>query len=155
MVLIISCGVKKEESGKSVIRDKSESVIERERVDSSAVSLTTYRAVVVDTSVDMTGIVTITTVEQLRDSTGIIKTSFHQTKTESREYKKGFNQASNGVDLLLKDFIKERDKERLKNDISDNSSYKEEVERSSAGWWNLLWLLVPLGIVIYWRYFRR
>lgn len=149
VMLFFSCSIKKTEQLKETIKDKSEKTIDESYQGKSSETLTNYNAFVIDTSSSSSDIITITEVENVRDSSGTVRTKIRQTRTERNKSKLGINQSLRANKLELKQDSTKSIRTNIKNDINRSTKTKEVVSSSSNGWFNLLWLLIPLGIVIY------
>lgn len=155
MVLLISgCSVKRTEQIKEQVKDKSETKIDEDVKGSKSETLTNFGAITIDTSSSTSDIITITEVENVRDSSGTVRTKIRQTRTERNKSKLGINQSLNGTKLELKRDSTKSTRTNIKNDINRSTKTKETASSSSNGWFNLLWFFVPLGLIIYWRFFR-
>lgn len=155
ITLLFSCSVKRTEQVKEQIKDKSETNIKEDVKGSKSETLTNFGAITVDTSSSTSDIITITEVENVRDSSGTVRTKIRQTRTERNKSKLGINQSLNGAKLEFKKDSTKSTRANIKNDINRSTKTKETASSSSAGWLNILWLLVPLGLIIYWRYLMR
>lgn len=154
LVLLISCSVKKTEQVKETIKDKSEFNSEKDYQGSSYGNLTNYNSIVLDTSSSEGVIITFTEFEKRLDSVGKDIIKVKQTKIEKNKTKNGFNQSLNADKTVFKQDSLGSTRTNIKNDIDKSLKTKETNSSNSKGWYNLLWLLVPLGLIIYWKYFR-
>lgn len=152
VMLFFSCSVKKTEQLKETIKDKSQINIDENYQGKSSESLTNYNSFVIDTSSIEDVIITFTNSEKTRDSLGNEVTKVNQTKIKKSKKKRGINQYLNANKLELKQDSSSSSKTKIKNDINKSTKTKETA--SSNKWFNLLWFFVPLGLIIYWRFFK-
>lgn len=154
MVLIISgCSVKKTEKLKENIKDKSIINYEENYKGNNSGSYDILNGFAIDTSNSEEVVIIYTDIIKTNDSIGNATTTIRQTEVRKIRNKKGINQSLNAAKLQLKQDSSSSTRTNIINDIDSKSSKKETIS-SKFNPWQLLWLLVPLGLIIYWRYFR-
>lgn len=154
MVLIISgCSVKKTEKLKENIKDKSIINYEENYKGNNSGSYDILNGFAIDTSNSEEVVIIYTDIIKTNDSIGNATTTIRQTEVRKIRNKKGINQSLNAAKLQLKQDSSSSTRTNIINDIDSKSSKKKTIS-SKFNPWQLLWLLVPLGLIIYWRYFR-
>ena len=154
MVLIISsCSVKKTEKVKENIKDKS--IINNEKIykGNNSGSYDILNGFAIDTSNSEEVVIVYTDIIKTNDSVGNATTTIKQTEVRKTRNKKGINQFLKAAKLEFKQDSSSSTRTNLINDIDKSTKTKETIS-SKFNPWQLLWLLVPLGLIIYWRYFR-
>lgn len=154
MVLIISgCSVKKTEELKENIKDKSIINYEENYKGNNSGSYDILNGFAIDTSNSEEVVIIYTDIIKTNDSIGNATTIIKQTEIKKTRNIKGINQSLNTAKLQFKQDSSSSTRTNIINDIDSKSSKKETIS-SKFNPWQLLWLLVPLGLIIYWRYFR-
>lgn len=154
MVLIISgCSVKKTEKLKENIKDKSIINYEENYKGNNSGSYDILNGFAIDTSNSEEVVIIYTDIIKTNDSIGNATTTIRQTEVRKIRNKKGINQSLNAAKLQLKQDSSSSTRTIIMNDIDSKTSKKETIS-SKFNPWQLLLLLVPLGLIIYWRYFR-
>lgn len=154
MGLIISgCSVKKTEELKENIKDKSIINYEENYKGNNSGSYDILNGFAIDTSNSEEVVIIYTDFIKTNDSIGNATTIIKQTEIKKTRNIKGINQSLNTVKLQFKQDSSSSTRTNIINDIDSKSSKKETIS-SKFNPWQLLWLLVPLGLIIYWRYFR-
>lgn len=154
MVLIISgCSVKKTEELKENIKDKSIINYEENYKGNNSGSYDILNGFAIDTSNSEEVVIIYTDIIKTNDSIGNATTIIKQTEIKKIRNIKGINQSLNTAKLQFKQDSSSSTRTNIINDIDSKSSKKETIS-SKFNPWQLLWLLVPLGLIIYWRYFR-
>lgn len=155
MVLIISgCSVKKTEELKENIKDKSIINYEENYKGNNSGSYDILNGFAIDTSNSEEVVIVYTDIIKTNDSIGNATTIIKQTEIKKTRNIKGINQSLNTAKLHFKQDSSSSTRTNIKNDI-DKSTKTKETASYSFEWFNLLWLLVPLGMFIYLRYFRE
>jgi hypothetical protein len=155
MVLIISgCSVKKTEELKENIKDKSIINYEENYKGNNSGSYDIFNGFAIDTSNSEEVVIVYTDIIKTNDSIGNATTIIKQTEIKKTRNIKGINQSLNTAKLQFKQDSSSSTRTNIKNDI-DKSTKTKETASYSFEWFNLLWLLVPLGMFIYLRYFRE
>lgn len=153
MVLIISgCSVKKTEELKENIKDKSIINYEENYKGNNSGSYDILNGFAIDTSNSEEVVIIYTDIIKTNDSIGAT-TIIKQTEIKKTRNIKGINQSLNTAKLQLKQDSSSSTRTNIINDIDSKTSKKETIN-SKFNPWQLLWLLVPLGMIIYWRFFR-
>lgn len=154
MVLIISgCSVKKTEELKENIKDKSIINYEENYKGNNSGSYDILNGFAIDTSNSEEVVIIYTDIIKTNDSIGNATTIIKQTEIKQTRNINGINQSLNTAKLQFKQDSSSSTRTNIINDIDSKSSKKETIS-SKFNPWQLLWLLVPLGLIIYWRYFR-
>ena len=154
MVLIISsCSVKKTEKVKENIKDKSIINYEENYKGNNSGSYDILNGFAIDTSNSEEVVIIYTDIINTNDSVGNATTTIKQTEVRKTRNKKGINQSLNTAKLEFKQDSSSSTRTIIINDIDKSTKTKETIS-SKFNPWLLLWLLVPLGLIIYWRYFR-
>ena len=154
MGLIISgCSVKKTEKLKENIKDKSIINYEENYKGNNSGSYDILNGFAIDTSNSEEVVIIYTDIIKTNDSIGNATTIIKQTEIKKTRNIKGINQSLNTAKLQLKQDSSSSTRTNIINDIDSKSSKKKTIS-SKFNPWQLLWLLVPLGLIIYWRYFR-
>lgn len=154
MVLIISgCSVKKTEKVKENIKDKSIINYEENYKGNNSGSYDILNGFAIDTSNSEEVVIVYTDIIKTNDSVGNATTTIKQTEVRKTRNKKGINQSLNTTKLEFKQDSSSSTRTNIINDIDKSTKTKETIS-SKFNPWQLLWLLVPLGLIIYWRYFR-
>lgn len=154
MVLIISsCSVKKTEELKENIKDKSIINNEKSYKGNNSGSYDILNGFTLDTSNSEEVIIVYTDIIKTNDSIGNATTTIKQIELRKTRNKKGINQSLNTTKLEFKQDSSSSTRTNIINDIDKSTKTKETIS-SKFNPWQLLWLLVPLGLIIYWRYFR-
>ena len=154
MVLIISgCSVKKTEELKENIKDKSIINYEENYKGNNSGSYDILNGFAIDTSNSEEVVIIYTDIIKTNDSVGNATTTIKQTEVRKTRNKKGINQSLNTTKLEFKQDSSSSTRTNIINDIDKSTKTKETIS-SKFNPWQLLWLLVPLGLIIYWRYFR-
>lgn len=153
ILLISSCSVKKTEKVKEKIKDKSVINYEASYNGNNSGNLTNYNGFAVDTSNSEEVVIIYTDIIKTNDSIGNATTIIKQTEIKKTRNIKGINQSLNTAKLQFKQDSSSSTRTNIKNDIDSKTSKKETIN-SKFNPWQLLWLLVPLGMIIYWRFFR-
>lgn len=154
IVLVFSCSIKKTEQVKDAIKDKSELNSQIDYQGSSFGNVSNYNSIMLDTSSSEGVIFILTEFEKRIDSIGKDIIKVKQIKIEKNKTKNGFNQTLNADKTIFKQDSLMSAKTNIKNDIDKTLKTKETNASNSKWWYNLLWLLIPLAVFIYLRYFR-
>lgn len=152
-LIISSCSVKKTEKVKENIKDKSVINYEASYNRNNSGSYDILNGFAIDTSNSEEVVIVYTDIIKTNDSIGNATTIIKQTEIKKTRNKKGINQSLNTAKLQFKQDSSSSTRTNIINDIDSKSSKKETIS-SKFNPWQLLWLLVPLGLIIYWRYFR-
>ena len=154
MVLIISgCSVKKTEELKENIKDKSIINYEENYKGNNSGSYDILNGFAIDTSNSEEVVIIYTDIIKTNDI-GNATTIIKQTEIKKTRNKKGINQSLNAAKLEFKQDSSVNTRTNIMNDIDSKTSKKETIS-SKFNPWQLLWLLVPLGLIIYLKYFRK
>lgn len=154
MVLIISsCSVKKTEELKENIKDKSIINYEENYKGNNSGSYDILNGFAIDTSNSEEVVIVYTDIIKTNDSVGNATTTIKQTEVRKTRNKKGINQSLKAAKLEFKQDSSVNTRTNIMNDIDSKTSKKETIS-SKFNPWQLLWLLVPLGLIIYWRYIK-
>lgn len=154
MVLIISgCSVKKTEELKENIKDKSIINYEENYKGNNSGSYDILNGFAIDTSNSEEVVIVYTDIIKTNDSVGNATTTIKQTEVRKTRNKKGINQSLKAAKLEFKQDSSVNTRTNIMNDIDSKTSKKETIS-SKFNPWQLLWLLVPLGFIIYWRYIK-